>query len=361
MTSLHRLARRRASLPRRALLSLGIITMIAACEVPTSAPGLDTRWIVPTQGATIAVAKLLPASISIVPDSSAFLVTVAPVTVTRALSQDCPACSAANGTRVPKPAFTATASAGSALPVDLASAMLSAGTLTLSLTNNYNFDPLRPSATERGYAVIAIANGSVQIGRDSVNGATTPLAPGATLVRAIPLAGTITGGSPVTVTVTIRSPAGDSVVMDASRTIIATATPSNVRVASAQIVVANRQISSSSAIDLSGVDASVQQRVDNGALLLTIVNPFNVTGPLTVSFAPAGGSLISRTVALGLGTTNPSIAFNQAELGQLLGHNVIVTFAGPLNATGGNVTVSPKQAVVVTSRLDLNLHVGSRP
>jgi hypothetical protein len=331
---------------------------LSACEFPTEIPQVDQRWIVPSQSTSIAIGSLLPAGVTIVPDSSAFAISIAPASVTRALSADCAQCAAANGTTVPKPAFTATASASSPLPADIASATLTSGTLTIAFKNNYNFDPIRPSATAFGFVVTTITSGATIIGKDSVNGATTALPAGATLTRAIPLAGAVSSASSLTVTVTVSSPAGDPVQMDASRTMVVTATPSNLRVASATVTVANRQVSSSVHTDLTDIDETVTSHVLGGALLLDIVNPLAVAGTITVQFSAPGITTITRSIPLATGTSHPSVSLSQAELQSLLGHDVTVSFSGPVSGTAGPVTVTPKQAFVVTSRLDVTLHTG---
>ena len=343
---------------RRGVALAATSLLTAACGLPTEIPQVDQTWIVPPSSTTIAVASLLPSGVGILPDSSAFTLTVSPVTVTRALSADCASCAAANGTTVPKPAFVATASVSTPLPTDIASATLTGGSLKLDLTNNYNFDPLRPSATAFGYVVITIANGGTIIGRDSLDGATSSFAPGTTHSGFIPIAGTITSASPITVTVTINSPAGDPITIDASRTIVATATPSNLRVASASLTVTNRQISASRVIDLTGVDDAIITHTTGGAILLDIANPFNVTGTVTVTLASPGVAPVTRTITLASGTSHPSVTLSGDEVRSLFGHVVTVTFSGPVSGSGP-VTVTPKQVVTVTSRLELTLHTGT--
>ncbi|MES2178455.1 MAG: hypothetical protein V4550_11405 [Gemmatimonadota bacterium] len=344
-------------------VGLAGVAAIAACTIPTDAPVTDVRWVVPSQTQRIAVANLLPSGVSILADSSGFTVTAAtPAPTVRALSQDCASCVAANGLTAPKPAFIASASMTTTLPSDISSATLTGGTLNVVITNNYTFDPIRPNpiaGTPTGFAVITISNGSTVLGKDSVNGATTAIpANGGSLNRNIALAGTITGTAPVTVSVTLNSPAGEPVLIDASRTIIASATPQNLRVASANIAVTSKSVSSTSTIDLSSVDSTIIRKVQSGTLLMTVANPFAVTGTLTVNLTPAGGSVITKSVALATGNSTPSITFTQTEIQRLLGHSVSISYTGTVTGTG-SVNVSPKQAVVVQTRLDLNLQLGT--
>lgn len=341
--------------------ALSLFTL-AACDVPTSAPINDMRWVVPSQSVTIAVSDILPAGVSVTSDNTGFAVAASTTSVTRALSQDCPACAAANGLVAPKPAFTGNASSSTALPSDVTSATLTGGSLQVNVTNNYTFDPLRPSAvagSPRGFALITVTSGSTVVGKDSVDGALFVLpANGGTLARSIPLSGAISGASPLTMNVTLNSPSGDPVLIDASRSLVVTAAPANLKVASATVAVVNRQVSTSTNVDLSSIDSTIIRHVQAGALLMTVVNPFNITGTLTVRLAPNGGTPVVKSVSLATGTSAPSVSFSQSEIASLLGHNVTMTLSGAVNASGGAVTISPKLAVSVTTKLDLSLEVG---
>ena len=346
------------------------LALLAACGLPTDVPKspiLDLRWVVPSQSTRITVDNLLPlnGAVKVLLDSSGFSVTVPAASVTRSLSQDCAPCVAANGLVAPKPAFIVSTSTSTALPAEIVSSTLLAGganspSLRVTVNNGYTFDPLYPNpsaGTPTGSAVITVSNGSTVLGRDSVNGATTRLPAGGTLTRNIPLSGTISGSSPVTVSFTVNSPAGEPVLIDASRSLTVTATPLNINVASTSVTVTNRAVSSSSTIDLAGVDSTISKRVQNGSLILSIVNPFNVTGALTVKLTPQGGAAIAKQVTLAPNNSTVTISLTGPELRSLLGHSVLVSYTGAVNATGP-VNVSPRQAVVVTTRLDVALQVG---
>ena len=343
------------------LAGLSALALLAACEVPSipdAAPIVDLRWVVPSQTTRITVANLLPTGVTIAPDSSGFLISAPAATVTRTLGQDCTTCVAGQGLNIPKPAFTANATTTTTIPTDVGSATLVGGSLNIVVTNNYTFDPLR-SSTPPGYAIITVSNGTTVIGKDSVNGATTALPPnGGTLTRSIPLLGAVSGSQPVTVALSLTSPAGSTVTMDATKTISVTATPTNLKVASANVNVVSKSVTQSSTIDLASIDNTIIEHVESGSLLLTIANPFNVTGTLTVRLTPSGGAVITRSIPLAAGASTATVSFNKAEIQTLLGRTVNVTYSGAVNASGGPVNVTPKQAVVVTSRLDLTLKVG---
>ena len=345
--------------------SAAVLASAVACGLPTSVPDVpivEVRWVVPSQSARVTVDNLLPSTVSIsVPDSAGFNISVAAASVTRLLSQDCSACVALSGLTAPKPAFVANASANSNLPSEISAATLVAGSLQVQIKNGYTFDPLRPNpsaGSPNGYAIITVSSGTSVIGRDSVNGATTTLPAGTTLTRTIPLAGSITGAQPLTVAMTLNSPAGEARPIDATKTLVVTAMPTGLKVANVSVTVVNRAISSSATFDLSKVDGSVATHADSGSLIIAIDNPFTVAGNLTVKLTPDNGTPITRTIPLAPNNTTPApLKFSKDELTRLLGHVVAVSYSGTVTSPTV-VNISPKQAVVVTTKLDISLSVG---
>lgn len=341
-------------------LALAALASFAACDlpIPTSAPSYDTEWNIPGKSTTISVNTLLPGGVTATGDNSAFQINVSPSTSTfsRHLGQDCSACGLANGLTVPKPPFTGVGSETFALPSTLTSATLVKDTLRVAVKNGFNFDPIRPSASARGYVVIRVMSGATLIGRDSVDGTTLPLAPGDSLVRKIPLSGTITGASGIVVSATINSPLGDPVPVDTSRSISVTGSIGTFYVSSAQVNVAAQPITAApSSLDLSSVDPSISKRANGGSLLLTVSNPFNVTGNLSVIFT-GGAYTITKQLALTNGSSTPTLVFTKNELQALLGWNVSIGYSGTV--AGSSVTVAPGQVVSVSSRLQIALSVG---
>lgn len=333
----------------------------AGCDLPTVAPIVEQRWIVPGETSRIAVATLLPAGVSILSDSSGFTVNADMATVARPLSADCALCVIGNGFTGLKPAMVVNASMTTQLASDISSATLTSGSIALSITNNYTFDPLRPNGSVGpfGTAVITVSSGINVLGTLTLDGSAHAIAAnGGKLDVSIPLVGGISGGTPVSVSMSVNSPQGAAVAMDASRTITANATPTNLKVANALISVAGRTLTSTSDVDFSDVGDGIADRTQKGALLLNIDNPFAVTSTLSVRLQSEGGELIVKSVPLGTGRTSHSIEFSREELKKLFGHNVHVTISGLASASAGPVSVTPKQAVVVTMRFDLTLSVG---
>jgi hypothetical protein len=343
----------------RAELSLGALALLsfAACEIPTSLPIYDTMWSVPAKSTTISVNKLLPPQVTPSADNSAFQVALSPssASITRSLTQDCSACVVANGLTVPKPPFVATGSTNFSLPGTVSTATLVRDTLTVTISNGFNFDPLRPSASARGYMILTVQSGATIVGRDSIDGAVTPMPASGTLVRKVPLSGAVSGASGLQVGMQLNSPTGDPVTIDASRTITISCSAGTVHVSSAQVNLANQNVSATpSSLNLSSVDSSITRRAGSATLQLTVNNPFNVSGNLNVTLA--GQSPITKSVALASGSTSPNVTFTETEVRSLLGQNVTMTIVGIVN--GSNVTVTPGQTVTVTSRLVLTLNVG---
>jgi hypothetical protein len=338
---------------RRALLGL-VPLAFAACSIPTELPNWDMTWDVPAKATTIEVNSFLPAGVSL--SGNAFGVSVANTTISRTLSQDCAACAAANGQVVPKPDFTGTGTGSATLPSGVASATLGTSSLRVTIANGFNFDPIKPAASTNGWLRIVVTSNGVVLGRDSINGATTTLPAGTSLVRNIALTGTIVGN--VVVTTTLASPAGDAVAMDASRSITFTAAANPITATSASVTLAGQQVQASSDLDLSGIDEAIKGRATGATLLLSIVNPFSTTGTLTVRFT-GGPAAVTKTIQLQGATTaaNPqlaSVVLSAADLQNILGHQVTLNISGPVS---GTTTVQPTSQVTVSSRMQLTLTV----
>lgn len=342
----------------RSGVCLAALVLSTACDVPTSLPIYQTTWSIPVTSTTISVNSLLPVNqVTATPDNAAFLVTLSPssATITRSLTQDCSACVISNGLSVPKPAFLGGGTTNLAFPSNVSNATLVNDTLTVTVTNGFNFDPLRPSATARGYLILTVQNGGANVGRDSIDGAITPLPASGTLVRKIPLAGTVSSAGGLQVAMQLNSPIGDPVTIDASRTISVSGSTGAVRVSSAKVNLANQNVSAApTTLGLSGVDSTISRRTGGATLQMTVTNPFNVSGNLNVTLT--GQSAITKSIPLAGGTTTPSMTFTQDEIRSLLGQTVTVTIAGTVN--GSNVTLTPGQTATVASRLVLTLNVG---
>lgn len=332
----------------RALLFASLCN--AACDIPTAPPKWDTTFVVQGEGTTLSVAQLLPASVTLA--NNAFTLALSPSTFGENLGALCAACSALNGTTAPKPAFTGNMSTTIGLPADVVSAVLTTGTVNLNIANGLSFDPVRPSASATGSIVITITSGSSTLGATTI---TTPIPAGATQAS-VPVAGTISG--PLNVAVVVNSPAGDATQINIASRLAVTATPMNLRVSSASVRVQNRNVNAAQvSLDVGNIDDFVIDNLKEGAFILTVNNPFNVTGNLTLTVL-AVPTVITKQLALAAGTSTAEVVFSRNELRQILGKSgVTMRIAGPVTSAN-NVTVTPTQVLSVSSKLKLVVSVG---
>lgn len=358
-------------------IALAALLGTAACDLPTSgAPKWNTTWQVPADSGEISVATLLPPTVSIVDvgTTKAFDVAFGGANIAKSLQSACQACAAANGQRVPKPAFTLGDSASIPLPNDVASADLVGGMVDYTVTQDFGFDPLSPSSgagAEKGWLVVRVKSGSDILAADSLNGASTPFASGASISRSIAVAATPTSArhisGPITVTTTLYSPAGDSVTIDASRGLHLTVTPNAVRVSQAAVVIATSTlISRQESVDLSGLGGEVSGRVQGGSVVVTVRNPFAVVGSLTATLTAPGQQPVTRQLELPLGGLSAPPALLRVpltgeELARLMGSNdVTVAITGSVSVPGGILTVTPTQVFGVSTMLEIILSTTGR-
>lgn len=343
--------------PNAAGLCLATLACLAACDVPTAAPKFTTEWNVPAKNTTISVNTFLPTGVTATNDNAAFQATVSPAStsIVRTLGQDCTSC--VNGQTAPKPAFVGGGTSSLNVPSGVSSATLVRDTLTVTITNGFNFDPIRPSASgARGYLVIRIASGSATIGRDSLDGATLAIAAGGTMTRKIPLTGTVAGANGLQISTTLNSPAGDAVAINNSQPFTVSGATGPLFLSAASVSLANQQVSSpGSDLDLGSIDKTITDHLESGKLLLTLNNPFSATGNLVATFS-GGSSIITKPLTLSGGTSTPSIELTKTDLQALFGHKITITFTGSVN--GSNVAVTPGQTVAVASRLQVGIKTG---
>lgn len=324
----------------------------AACDIPTGPPKWDSTFVVQSEGTTLSVGQLLPPSVQLNSTNTAFTLSLSPATFSQTLGSLCGApCTPLNGLTAAKPAFNGTFSTSIALPADVATAALTGGTLNLAITNNFSFDPLRPSAAARGSLAITVKSGTVTVGSATFSGTTQALPPGTTTQLQVPLtAGTIAG--PLDVSLIVDSPAGDPAQINNAATLSVTATPNNLQVASASVRVQNRQVTATQVnFNVSGIDDFIVNHLKEGALILAITNPFGVTGtlPLTIN---ANGTIVTKSVTLAAGTSTVEVVFTQSELKSILGKSNVTLRIGPGAVNSAtNVTVTPSQVLSVSTKL----------
>lgn len=344
-----------------------LATMVAAsaCDVVDFAsnplPRFEQTWNLPAPGMAVSVASLLPDdnSVTILPDSSAFALSVAGTSIVRRVGNDCAQCETLHGTNAFKPAFVLGAANSTSLPTSVASAAVTGGVVSIGLTNNMSFDPLfvrnSPATQPQGYMLIVIRSGSLVLGRDSVNGATTVFPPGSLMTRNIPLAtGTAVGG--LTVEITVNSPAGDhNEFINANGTLNAFASVPTLHVASVGLNVASQSLDSEpDTVDFGAMDFG---DIISAAMEMTVTNPFAVSGTLGMRFryGSGPGQVINKQVVLPTGASQVvTISLNQAEMELLSGEEVEVTVLGSVSSAG-TITVTPRQAIQIDNRIILTI------
>jgi hypothetical protein len=363
---------------RRAAL-LGLALSALACDVESfisdAKPILEQTWNLPSSSTTISVAKIVPNNVGIYvtpgsnpPDTSAFLLTINNTVFNRRVGDDCPSCQALNGTNAVKPAFILAAGNSSTLGTDvLSGALLDSAVVDYSIVNNLSFDPIRVRALSdpnQGYMIILVHSGSLVLGRDSLNGATTAFPAGSTLARSIRLAsGTIVNS--ITVDLTINSPQGDHLeFINANGTVNSTAAYSNVRTGNVRVNVSNKTVNNQPAtVDLKGLDKAITNHVVSASFEMGFDNPWPVSGNLNVNFDYAPPLTVAKTVPLPAGVTPAvtqveRVSLTGDEMKNLFEHEVILNMNGLVNSPTP-ITVTPRQSVVITNRMSLKIRTGS--
>lgn len=364
--------------PRRAALLIALVGVasVAACDLPSEAPIFQQTWIVPTDSASIGATTLLPSGVrdTVIGATPAFVVSPSATVVNTTLGSICSAsaCQSVTTVSAPTPAFTSPAGLlGSTinLPTGVNSAIVTGGTLRVSITNNLGFDPLRPNGpvtAPYGQIIFSISSGAVTR-TDTIRGSASqglPTAATTALTATLPTG--VYAGS-VSIAVTLVVPAGGTASLNRANTFSLTSSLQNFSVSQATIMVNNVAINTSPvSFGLSDVD--LVDQVQGGGVLLDIVNPFTVSATLNVVFAaPAQGTgsavTISKPITIpAQRTSSTSVTLTQAELRSLLGKSgVSIRVDGTATGTGvGRSTiVEPASQITLRTKLQLILNVGA--
>lgn len=356
---------------RRASL-LALAGIVAACDIPSSAPIFQQTWVVPGDSITVPVTQILPSNIVLDGAGTGFLVVVpAPAAFNSTLGALCgqPACQSPGTVVAPVPAFT---SSGAALtrtvsfPATVVSAQVTSGTLSLLVNNQLGFDPLRPNGASApfGSVAVTITNGAAS-STTTIGGATTAMANGGSATLSVPIPpGTYTGS--FTVAVAFDVPAGGAASLAASNAISIAPSVNTLTVSQVTAVVQNEAIATSpEAYDLDDVDFA--DEVQGGSIIIDVANPFTATAALTLEIeapAQAGAPAVVITKALNIPaapTSSSTVSLSQLELRSLVGKSgVTMSVSGDANGTGaGNtVSVTPTQRMTLRTTLQLLINVG---
>jgi hypothetical protein len=356
---------RLATLAGCALVALG-------CQVPTELPIWNTVWQVPADSAEVTVASLLPSSVAIVDAGAgmkAFSLSLPAASTSTTLGETCYACASAAGMRIPKPEFTLADSATVDLPTDVLTADIIGGSIDYTLTNGFDFDPINPSATARGWIRILVTSGSTLVARDSIDGVGLTLPSSTSRTRSIPLLGSATAPirlrGPVTLVATLFSPAGDSVTINTSEQFSVTAAANNITISQVAINVPSTTFTPQhGVVDLSGLDQANSGKIAGGAVILDITNPFAVGGSLSLDIKAPNGAHVVKGFTLNVGgpaapSSTVRLGLTATEINSLVGQkNVAITLSGNIASPNGAVTVTPVERMAITTLVEATIVTG---
>jgi hypothetical protein len=330
---------------------------LTACDFPTALPRFEPRFVMPIDSTAIRVSELLPAGVirhghhlRAQPRTGEH-----PEVAGRYVRHALPV---AAGRVAPKPAFSYSFATPLALPADISGAVLSNGSVEVSASHTFDFDPLRPQgSTRNGTLTIIVRSGGRQIGSAIMD---QPFPRHTQVVRTVGITpGDLDGD--IDVQLILDSPAGDPVMIDNAAHVHVTARPGALHVAEVRAVVRERTVAMQPlVVDLSGVDDDIRWRARSGALVLRLSNPFDVSGELQLKlYSPQSGADYNFPVVIAPGETTQRIELTWDEMYRILGFQVNVSLAGPVSGGGGTITLRPGQVISLSSRLELVLEIGS--
>jgi hypothetical protein len=191
-----------------------------------------------------------------------------------------------------------------------------------------------------------------------VSGSTESLPTGSTLVKTLSFSGVVNG--PFVVAVELDSPAGDPVIIDTDETVEVVATLSTLEVSSALVDVSGQEFElEDTELDLGDIDEDIVDHVQSGAVDLLIENPWSIPANAELVIeSPAGVVAKSFTVPPSP-TSTVRIEYSQSELKTFLGkENVVLTGSGVVDSNAGDASLSPGQALILDSQIDLIVRIG---
>jgi hypothetical protein len=338
---------------QRALLLFGVWGL-AGCDLPTSLPVFEPRFVVEGARTSLPISQLLPAGLTV--SGNTFNLTLGGTAVTRTLGQICGTpCVLANGATIPKPAFTVELSLSANLQSEIRSAVVGGGNVNLSFTHNFSFDPIRPGGATPGSLTITLLSGTTTVGSRTIDGATQALPANTPTTIAVPITANANITSPITLRINLNSPAGAPVQINTSQGFTITVPSQPLTLSSATVDVVNRLVTLQQFTLNLSVDQTVRDHTKEGSLLLELRNDFNLNGTFTASFSGTGVSIADKNINVTPGVSTQRIPLTRAELLQLLDRPVNVSISGRVNGPAAGLTLTPSQGLTVISKLDLIL------
>jgi hypothetical protein len=231
----------------------------------------------------------------------------------------------------------------------------------VGIHNGFAFDPLRPGGTETGVLTVEVraGGGGPVLGTLEMDGGSESLPAGATVTRTLALTpGHI--GTTLQAVVHIQSPAGTPVVIGAEDQLTVTATPEFVRLASAVVDVSGEEVALDPVeLDVEGIDETITDHIDRGAVLLDVTNPFGVALDAVLEIRHPGGSVLKDVHVPADAASSVSVPYTAEELRDFLGRaDVTLLGTGGVSGGAGSITVRPGQELVLDGKIDLTLTLG---
>jgi len=344
--------------PLSAFSAGALLLALGACDVPTEAPILEQRWILPVENTTVPVDDFLPDDVT--EADGAFLVEVDPFTTRLTLAEMCPVCTVADGAVVPKPPFTVQFQESQELPGDVAGLSVSSGELRLDIRNTLGFDPIRPGG-DPGSMTLSLRDGvgGPTVASVTLDGAADALPDGSTTATTIDLAGVQVGGT-VELVVEVTSPAGDPVRIDSDGALEVEASTGTVDASSATIEVAGQTVDIDRVeLDVEDVDEAIRDRIEEGTILLDVQNPFGVAASGTLVIEYGSGDIAKPlSIASGASTTS-EIDYTGDELRTFLGRSsVALAGSATVDPGAGSIAVEPGQEMEIVGSLAVTILIG---
>jgi hypothetical protein len=355
--TVHYIRRRPPSGAALRLLAL-CLGSAGGCDFPTDVPDWDTRWVIPAETTSLSVAELLPSDVAVAAGGASFDVPLSAITLSRTLREMCAACAMADGLTAPKPPFTVSFGGDLPLPEALLSAQLAGGAVEFRLRHDFPFDPLRPSSASRGYLILEVRSGSTVLARDSLDGSTTALTPGTTVTRTLQLGSEVIS-EPLQVGITLSSPAGDPVTIDADDRLVLEVPATRIQLADARVRVVDRSIATPQIVlELAQIESTVTDRVRGGAVQLDIDNPFEITGSFELRIDTPVAQ-IAKPLDIAPGESTVRVELTAEELKAMLGHDdVRLGITGLASSPPSGTPVEPTDEIRLGARLELVVATG---
>ena len=327
---------------------LATCLVMAACDIPTDPPIVEQRWILPLDDVTLEQVELLPIAVSIVGDL--YSVAVDTVSASESLGTLCPSCSS-SGFPVPVPAYQGQFTSVDNLPNDVLAAEVESGSVDVTISNNFSFDPIAGGGsmtiTVRG------AGGGTVLGTLVLLSATDALPPLSMTTRTLTIgAGTVTGA--LETRVEIDSPGTQNAPLDVLDDISISAVTTSLLVSEATVDVDGLPASlSEETLDTEDLDEGVTDAIVSGTVVLDVTNPFG----LTFTGMIAIGAVVKNVTVTSAATSMVLVPYTGAELRSFLGVPGI-TLSGDGTIGGGPATISADLNFIIDPSIDVVLELG---